>query len=317
MHVDLRVLACGLVRAGVPGSLAPVWGLWIFQLVGDIPPDHVVLRPFNGPNGGHILPLGPLTVVRCVVVLSHCDRGDHFTPRWLGYYGRLGTLSRQCVRVHVAIRRRREHVCLIHVRRQTLFCGGVEVTPQVAVHRKGFAMQVSPVSFPPVANVVASANVESNHYGGVNLYLRMLYRRTTVKYACATCFLIVSGDVFFAGLLYAFCSVLYRPYPDYVSITNEGFLSRANDATEFCRVRRVTRYHMYVVQVATFRVATSQATPAVVVRGREVFPINIGVEQRMVAAVGNVAAEVNGAPNLTFTRLRVFRCIFAWIFRRE
>lgn len=140
-------------------------------------------------------------------------------------------------------------------------------------------MEVTPMTFTPMTNIITSANVKGDYHGRINLYLRVLHRRAAVKDTSTASFLTISGKVDFRGLAYSFSSIINRVVARHVRVANEGFLARANHSAQFCRVCRVAWYNVHVVQVATNGVTTYKATSTMMIGCRQVFFIQIGVEQ--------------------------------------
>lgn len=95
------------------------------------------------------------------------------------------------------------------------------------------------MAFSPVTNRVTSAYVERNDNGSIDLDLRVLHRRSSMKDARASSSFFICGQIFLTRLFYSFGGVIDDAFSPHISITYEGFLSRASDATELGRVRCV------------------------------------------------------------------------------
>lgn len=219
----------------------------------NVPPFQLILRPFNRPDMSNFVPFDALLVIRCLIILSCClCRNHEFTWRFRNY-GRLSTFACQSIHISHTVRRGSQNISFINVRRQTLRHMRVPYIPKVTIYTYRDAVKMSPMAFTPVTNSITSSNVESNNNGSVHFYLRMLYRRTAMKYPCTASLFDISGIIFNARFLYSFSSLISYALSPYVCITNKRLLTRTNYSTKLSSVGSMTRYHVCIQQVPIFR----------------------------------------------------------------
>lgn len=178
-------------------------------------------------------------MVGCGVIFAIRNGGFRQLTRCLRHVVRLSAFASERIYVCHTVRRRRENVGLIHVRRYSVLHGRVRVVPEVTVNYHGEIVKVSPVALTPVTHCVTSTDVQNDNDGRIHLDLRVRHRRSSVENARTSSAFVISGQVNYARFLHAFGSLVNHALAPYVSVTYERLLTMPSNAAKLSGVGRV------------------------------------------------------------------------------
>ena len=189
--------------------------------------------------------------------------------------------------------------------------------PRITVGHTYFAIRITPISFSPIAGVIADTSMRNSSCKDIGLGLQILCHKTTIRSTNTSNLLGIDESMFLTEFLGSFDDILCRTFTGCIHMAGTKFLTETTGTTRLHHIYHIAKSSIRMMWITALEIASRRTASTIIVHNHRILLGCIEMRRQIITAINGISLRIDEIPVLTFTQLYVLQEFFAQVFNQR